>query len=203
MDEKIVLHPAAVLSLWAGAAVFFQSLAAPALWWAGALVIAGAVWIKRPRFIALMRRIRVLLLASLALFALATPGTRVFPGVMALPLTYDGLLLGAAQALRLAMMVAFVTILLTLLSRERLILAIQSMCTPLRPIGVSPSRIAVRLSLVFDAIDTPASGWRAWMAQAESSPACATVAVAHADFSVRDYAVLVGVAGCLLLWSLG
>ena len=195
----IRLHPAAVLSLWVGAAVFFQSLAAPALWWACVASLLGALWVDRARLVSLLRRIRVLLLATFVLFALATPGTRVFPLWPAVPLTLDGLALGASHMARLMMMVAFVAVLLATLPRERLILALQSACMPLRPLGVSPTRIAVRLSLVFDAIDAPSAGWRAWIEQAESTPPRASVVVHAACFRAWDYGVLAAVV--CLLWG--
>ncbi len=74
----IALHPAAVLCLWASAAVFFASLKTLALWCAALSARLVAGFANRRALQRLLRRIRVLLAASIVMFGLATPGTRVF-----------------------------------------------------------------------------------------------------------------------------
>ena len=74
----IALHPAAVLCLWASAAVFFQPFKKSALWWTALSARRIAGFPNRRALQRLLRRIRVLPAASIVLFGLATPGTRVF-----------------------------------------------------------------------------------------------------------------------------
>ena len=195
------LHPAAVLCLWASAAVSFQSFDAPALWWAALVALIAAGLTDRRRLLRLRKRIRVLLVASIVLFGFATPGTRLLPGWPMLGLTVDGLALGAAHMARLVMMVAFVAWLMSTLSAERLIAALRTLLSVFHPLGVSSQRLAVRLSLVLDAVGQRHQGWRDWMTQAEAPVADATLAVPHVPLRRRDYVVFMTVAGCALAWG--
>lgn len=196
------LHPAAVLTLWAGAAVFFQSLSSPWFWWGAAVVVAVAVFAAPDRFRRLLRRIRVLLIVSVILFALATPGVRLLPELTWLPLTRDGIVLGSEHGLRLVVMVALVAWLLEHMATQRLVCALYAIFRPLAPIGVSAERIAVRLSLVLQAVGESGGAWRVWFTEAETVGGPTHVAVEtqawHAIDRVLIAAVLVGLA----LWSL-
>lgn len=196
------LHPAAVLALWASAAVFVQTLDAPALWWAAAGVAVLALWIARDRFLRLTRRLRILLLVTLVLFGFATPGVRVFPAWIGVSLTWDGLWLGLAHGVRLIVMVALVAWLLERLSRERLVCGLQALFAALAPLGVPAHRIAVRLMLVLRSIEQPTTGWRAWLLEAEA-PGEATQIEVHAQALRRvDHGVFAAVAVFWLVWTL-
>jgi energy-coupling factor transporter transmembrane protein EcfT len=196
------LHPAAVLTLWAGAAVFFQSLPSPAFWWGAVCVVGVAVFAAPLRFWRLLRRIRVLLVVSVMLFALATPGVRLLPELTWLALTRDGIVLGCEHALRLVMMVALVAWLLERMTTTRLICALHALFRPLAPFGVSAERIAVRLSLVLQAVGDTGGAWRAWFVEAETAGGPAHVAVDAQQWHVLDRLVVLGVLGGLIIWSL-
>lgn len=198
----IALHPAAVLCLWASAAVFFQSFQAPALWSAAlfALFVAGLT--DQPRLLRLLKRNRVLLVASIVLFGFATPGTRLFPGWPMLGVTVNGLALGTAHMARLVMMVALVAWLMSTLNTERLIVALRTVSSVLQPLGVSSQRLAVRLSLVLEAVGQRHQGWRDWLTQAEAPVADTMLAVAYLPLRRGDYAVFVVVLLGGLAWVL-
>jgi energy-coupling factor transporter transmembrane protein EcfT len=196
------LHPAAVLTLWAGAAVFLQSLAAPAFWW-GALAAAVLAALGAPaRFWRLLRRIRILLLVSLLLFAWATPGVRVAPGWPWLTLTWDGLWLGLEHATRLVVMVALVAWLLERMSVSRLVCALHALLAPLSPLGVAAERIAVRLSLVLDAVGEPGGAWRVWFLQAEMGGGVSHVRLEAQAWRAVDRLSVAAVLVGLVLWGL-
>lgn len=196
------LHPAAVLTLWAGAAVFFQSLPSPWFWWGAAFMVAVAALAAPVRFKRLLRRIRVLLLVSVILFALATPGVRLIPELIWLPLTHDGLVLGCEHGLRLVVMVALVAWLLEHMATTRLVCALHAVFRPLAPIGVSAERIAVRLSLVLQAVGESGGAWRVWFIEAETAGGPAHVAVETHAWHVIDRMLIAAVLLGLTLWSL-
>ncbi len=196
------LHPAAVLSLWASAAVFFQALMPPLFWWGALGVVCVATLSAGPRMRRLLKRVRVLLLVTLVMFGLATPGVKVLPHLTWLPLTWDGLTLGVAHCTRLVMMVAFVAWLLERLSNDRLVCALHAIFSPLAPLGVSAERIAVRLTLVFRAVDVTRSGWRAWFLEAESGDAPAHIAVHTQRFGPIDGLAFGGLLVGAVLWGL-
>jgi len=196
------LHPAAVLTLWASAAVFFQTLPAGFFWWGAACVAVFTAATAAARFRRLLRRIRVLLVVSIVLFACATPGVRLFPELTWLPLTRDGLVLGVEHALRLVVMVAFVAWLLERMSTARLVCALHAIFSPLAPIGVSAERIAVRLSLVLQAVGDSGGAWRVWFIEAESAGGPAHVAVETQHWQVVDRLLVLVVLAGLAVWSM-
>ena len=196
------LHPAAVLSLWASAAVFVQTLMPPVFWWAALGVVCLAVVSAAARMRRLVRRVRILILVTLIMFGLATPGLRVMPHVGWLPLTWDGLNLGAAHATRLLVMVAFVAWLLERLSNDRLVCALHAIFLPLAPLGVSAERVAVRLTLVFRAVDVTRSAWRAWFLEAESGDGPAHIAIHTQRFGTADRLAFAALLIGVVLWGL-
>lgn len=116
------------------------------------------------RFFALMRRSRWILFSLLLVYLFATPGEALWTLAYAPSPTREGLLDGAVQLCRLVSVLAGLSILLTLLSREQLISGLYSLCYPARYLGLSRERIAVRLALTLhyaeSAMRDTASDWR-------------------------------------------
>ncbi len=164
----MVLHPAAMLTLWAGVAVFVQALPPVGVWVAALGLVALAAAIDATRTAKLVRRIRVLLVVIVLMFGFATPGTAMLPVWTAASPTWDGLALGATHAARLLAMVSLVSILLARMPVARLVLALHVLAAALRPLGVSPDRVAVRLSLVLAELDGPKLQWRSWLETVEA-----------------------------------
>lgn len=199
----ISLHPAATLSLWAGVAVFIQTLPPVGVALAALLVLGAALYIDRARSLKLVRRIRILLAVILLMFAFATPGTAVFSHWVAVSPTWDGLGLGVTHAGRLLAMVSLVSILLAKMPIPQLVSALHVLSAALAPLGVSADRVAVRLSLVLAELDAPRIEWKTWLDTVEA-PAEPTVLTLDAPaLRQRDYMVITAVmllAG--LLWWL-
>lgn len=196
------LHPTAVLCLWASTAVVIQTMSAPWLW-AGSLAASLlAVLQARTRFVRLARRIRILSAVTILLFAFATPGVRMFPAQSGVSLTWDGLVLGLEHAARLLAMVALVAVLLERLSVDQLICALHHALRGFERFGLPADRIAVRLSLVLDAMERTESGWRAWLlnAEAAAAPGVATVPVRALRFA--DGACIILALGLAFAWGL-
>jgi len=196
------LHPTAVLCLWASTAVFVQTLPEPWLWLGGFVTAATAMLYSGARFGRLARRIRVLCGVTVLLFALATPGVRVFPGLTWLSLTWDGLMLGVAHATRLLAMVALVAVLLERLNVEQLISAIHHGLRGLKPVGLPIDRIAVRLSLVLDAMERTDAGWRAWLLDAEAPAPSGVASVMVQPMQWRDLTCIILALGFVIAWGL-
>ncbi|QID18188.1 hypothetical protein G3580_11395 [Nitrogeniibacter mangrovi] len=197
-----LLHPAAVLALWAGAAVLLQLLHPPALWWSIPGVVVLASVMAGERFFRLLRRIRILLLVTIVLFGLATPGVRLLPQWTWLALTWDGLALGAEHALRLVTMVSMVALLLTRMSNAQLVCALHAVFSTLRPLGVPAELIAVRLTLVLRAVESPRSGWRAWFLEAESAGTPGVIPVQIQAFRWPDGVALALLSLAVVLWGM-
>jgi energy-coupling factor transporter transmembrane protein EcfT len=200
LAEVMALHPAAMLTLWAGVAVFVQALQAPALWLAAPGVLAIALWVDRVRTIKLIRRIRILLIVIALMFAFATPGTAVFVGWTSWSPTCDGLALGATHAARLLGMVSLVSILLAKMPVARLVLALHVLVSALRPLGVCPERAAVRLSLVLAELDGPRMQWRDWLETVEAPATQGALALEALPWRVQDHCAVAVVLFVGVMW---
>ena len=116
-------------------------------------------WDNAARFLRLLRRVRVLLIAIAILFAWFTPGEAFFHDWPRLGPTREGLALAVLHAARLVAVVCAVAVLLERLSLQRLVSGLHALSRPLRPIGVSPERLALRLFQVVPAITPPPVRW--------------------------------------------
>lgn len=125
----------------------------------GAVLAAAYAWPWRGYAgygLTMVLRIRWLLIAIVGIYGWSIPGQPVLAAngwsAAALP-TQEGLGAGAVRALALIMIVLAVNALLRSTSREQLMSAIYRLCSPLRLIGLSPERLAVRMVLTMDTVD--------------------------------------------------
>lgn len=138
-------HPATQISLWLVLAIVAQTLSPAYLSAFAVLSLLIAFSLHAERLFILLRRTRWIFLSLLLIYAFATPGEALWSWGYA-P-TREGLLDGLTQLGRLVCVLAGLSILLTLLSRERLIGGIYALVYPVRYLGISRERIAVRLAL--------------------------------------------------------
>lgn len=144
------IHPSALLLAWLAVAVALPWFSVQVLWVASALLALG-VWMGGVQACwRLIRRTRFLLLALILLYAFATPGTPLFVN-WDIP-TQEGLLHGGVQAWRLLLLVVALGLVLTSLSREKLLVGIYGLLFPFKPI-LPVDRIAVRLWLTMEYAD--------------------------------------------------
>ncbi|MCE9633344.1 MAG: energy-coupling factor transporter transmembrane protein EcfT [Methylophilales bacterium] len=117
------------------------------------VVLAALMHFGSASALKLMKRARWLFLSILLIYAFATPGEYVagFPDAFA-P-TYEGIESGLMQALRLAVMLGALSLVLATSSREQFMSGIYVL---LRPFGllISPERFAARLWLTLHYAET-------------------------------------------------
>lgn len=104
--------------------------------------------------LAMLKRMRWFLLSILIVYSWFTPGDPIIQWTVLtawLP-THEGLLGGMQRVFALAMVIASVSLLLHSLSRAELLGAIWLLARPLQIIGVKPETIALRMTLVIDAM---------------------------------------------------
>lgn len=122
------------------------------------LLMFAVVLVHAADFLLLLRRARWLLLSIAVIYAYATPGEFV-PGVPdSLAPTYEGLRDGGIQALRLAAMLAALSVLLATSSRAQIMAGIYQLLKPFRFLGVQPERFAARLWLTLHYVEHMPSG---------------------------------------------
>jgi len=123
-----------------------------------------AIKVHSHRMISLLRRTRWIIFSLMIIYAFLTPGEALWSMRYLPSPTREGLQDGLMQLSRLICVLAGLSILLTSLSQERLISGLYVLSYPLRYIGLSSERIAVRLALTLQyaerAMQETAKDWR-------------------------------------------
>lgn len=151
----------------------------------------------------LLRRMRYILLAVCMLFLWQTPGTLLIPALGGWSPTVDGAVQALMHVLRLLAVVDVVAILMSALSVESWVAGLFVLAMPLRLIGVSPERFAVRLNLVLRAADsTQRRSWREWLSDDVEAVPAASWSIEWPG--LRDWGLLAAlwVLGTGVLWWL-
>lgn len=105
-------------------------------------------------FMVLARRARWLLLSILMVYAYATPGEYLSGIPDAIAPTYEGIVSGLLQSWRLLAMLAALSILLEKTGRENFMVGVYQLMQPLRILGLSPDRFAVRIWLTLHYVES-------------------------------------------------
>ena len=157
-------HPAVPILLWVYLTIAMQSLQAAGLLLAGVPLLVVACALSSAHFFTLLRRTRWIMLSLLFIYAYATPGEAVWASLAQFTPTREGLLDGLLQLCRLSFALAGLTILLSLLPQQQLISGLYTLAYPLRYVGLSRERVAVRLALTLhyaeSAMLDTAADWR-------------------------------------------
>lgn len=145
------MHPANRLALWLWLASLLPWLERLFLYLLSALLVLGAFYFCRPRFLRALPRIRWMLLAVGIIYGWTTPGEYLWSAWFA-P-TREGLWLGGAQMLRLLAIAASLQILLTGMSRAAIFSGLYTLSAPLEWLGLSRQHAAMRLSLTLEMVE--------------------------------------------------
>lgn len=125
----------------------------PMLLTLGGVLGACLLYYRAQVFLRLLKRVRLLLLFLLVIFAFNTPGEYLPYWPFELAPTYEGLQTGLLMALRLGLMLAGLALLLQTTSREYLITGFYLLAYPLRYLRLSPERFAARLWLTLHYVE--------------------------------------------------
>lgn len=210
-DARPIWSPALKLIGVIAVAIGLQSVLC--LWLGGGLIV-WALLCYRPRFMKLLRRLRLLILVLFGVTLLMTPGAALFPEWGLYP-TQEGMLLALTQLIRLLGMLAAVTLLLDTTDQRALAAGSLALLQPLAGNAAWPERAVARLLLVFDYLESapPPRNLQDVLALAgmeiNTSDAAAafaqnldrpeTIELAHAVLTRRDVAIASGLLGLSLL----
>lgn len=118
------------------------------------LALIGALVISGQKFILLLRRTRWIMFSLLLIFAFSTPGVELTRFTGNYGPTQEGLIDGMLQLTRLMAALAALAILLERLHRQKLIAGLYTIFLPLRWLGISRERLAVRLALTLHYVES-------------------------------------------------
>jgi len=168
-------HPAAQILVWLALAFLAQRLLPLSLSLFSLLLLGIALRLCAKQLLKLLKRTRWILLSLLVIYAYSTPGAALIGAWGVYAPTREGLLEGALQLGRLLAMLSGLAILLSLLNREQFICGIYALAYPLRWIGISRERAAVRLALTLQyaepTMGDTAADWRGAIRRALARPA--------------------------------
>lgn len=199
----ILPHPAAIIVLWVFLAIALQSLHVTAMLLTGAVIMAAALKLSALRLYTLLRRTRWVMISLLMIYGFVTPGEALWSAAGSFSPTLQGIADGAVQLCRLAFALAGLAIVLNVLDQAQLMGGIYALTAPLRMLGLSRERIAVRLALTLHYAETAmletATDWRASIEHLLAPPAdeVREVEIPVMPFRLRDAALLAAGAGAL------
>jgi energy-coupling factor transport system permease protein len=87
------------------------------------------------------------MISLILVYAFATPGAAVLPHLGAYSPSHEGLVSGGIQALRLAVLLASLAVLLAAIPRDRILAGLYFLLRPLARMGVDVDRVAARIWL--------------------------------------------------------
>ena len=201
---KFIPHPAVQILVWMLLALLAQRLQALALLVLTSVLFGLALRLCRKQLLSLLRRTRWILFSLLLIYAYTTPGTALWAPLGVLSPTHEGLLDGLLQLGRLVSVLSGLAILLELLPQTQLISGLYSLAYPLRWLGLSRERIAVRLALTLEyaesAMRDTASDWRSTINAAMQASADKTehIVLSVQPFRFVDLLVLAASAAVLI-----
>ena len=183
-------HPASLLLLGLAALLAASSRDGMALFLGGLGLTLVAFIAAASHLRLLLRRSRWLLLTMLVMFGWLTPGTPlpIIPGA-----SQEGLLLAADNIARLLIALSTVALLLKALPPSALVAGMRSLLAPLALLKISRDRIAVRLALTLNEVETSRKG-----VSSEAQGMETTLTLPASVLSVADV-VLGALAGILVL----
>lgn len=149
------MHPVIRIASFLVAAAFLASGELPVM-----LVIAAGLVVALIRLptaswrtpLALLRRLRWLLISLLVVYGWFTPGIALWPALGAATPTQEGLSEGLLRGGALLLIALAAQLLMLATPRPQLLAALYWLARPLRMIGVSRERLAVRLALTLEAV---------------------------------------------------
>lgn len=155
---------------------------------------------KNNRFFYSLLRFKWFFIVMLLIFAFNTPGEHVAKWPFAFSPTYEGLVAGTTQLLRIMLMLAGLSLILASNTRQQLISGFYFIFSPLKFLGLKVERFAARLWLTLHYVEQQdsANNRQDFMSQLKNMAALkpdqiseqVSVTLTVPKFNIVDYAVL-------------
>ena len=111
------------------------------------------IYVNNRHYFRLSFRLKWFYLVMFSIFAFNTPGEHVIISTIVFKPTYEGLLMGLEQVLRIASLLALLSLILMQNSKQQLISGIYFLIQPLTYCGVDVQRFAARLWLTLHYVE--------------------------------------------------
>lgn len=161
-------NPALLILAWVALVIELQMMKPIGLLTMLVVFLIAAMAISASRLLSLLRRTRWIMIPLILIYAYTIPGTPVLVQMAALSPTSEGLREGLIQLARLASVLASLSILLSCLDQQKLVGGLYTLAYPLRFIGLSRERIAVRIALTLQYAESSVqNSFRDWRCSIE------------------------------------
>lgn len=110
--------------------------------------------VNSKQFMRSLKRLKWFFLVLIIIFAFNTPGEHVLTSSTSISPTYEGLIAGCTQALRIMVMLATLSLVLACNTRQQLISGFYFLFSPLNYLGLDIERFAARLWLTLHYVET-------------------------------------------------
>lgn len=111
------------------------------------------IFTKTHQFLRALKRFKWFFLVMIAIFAFNTPGEHLANWPFAISPTYEGILAGFTQVIRITLMLAALSLILVASTRQQLISGFYFIFSPLKYLGLEVERFAVRLWLTLHYVE--------------------------------------------------
>ncbi len=118
-----------------------------------ATLLIAVLFSHRSQFLRSIKRFKWFFLVMMLLFAFNTPGEHLAAWPFALSPTYEGLLAGGTQTLRICVMLAALSLIIAANTRQQLISGFYFIFSPLKYLGLEVERFAARLWLTLHYVE--------------------------------------------------
>lgn len=158
------MHSGTLILLWLAGVASIQFVSpGTLLGLTTALGVAATVY-SGARSARLLRRVRFLLLAIIVVFSAFTPGEALLDFWPELSPSREGVALALVHAGRVICVVFCVSMLMRALPTHRLVGGLYALLRPFDAIGFPTERVAVRILLVLDYVDSEGvKDWKRWL----------------------------------------
>ena len=156
---------------------------------------------QQGQYLGTIKRFKWFFLVMMGIFAFNTPGEHLATWPFAISPTYEGLLAGSTQVLRICLMLAALSLIISANTRQQLISGFYFIFSPLKFVGLEVERFAARLWLTLHYVELQRDsnakqnllGQLKAMTNLQSSALDETVSITFKipQFGLIDYAVMV------------
>lgn len=117
------------------------------------VLFIGILFKRQSQFLRSIKRFRWFFLVMLVIFAFNTPGEHLATWPFIISPTYEGLLAGFTQMLRICVMLAAISLIINSNTRQQLISGFYFTFSPLRYLGLEVERFSARLWLTLHYVE--------------------------------------------------
>ncbi len=121
-------------------------------------LVSLLIYKKNSHFFRLIRKLKWFFFVMFLIFLLNTPGEHIVTEFNGVKPTFEGLYAGVAQVLRIVLMLAALSLLLTYNTTQQLVSGLYFLLAPMSRIGVDAKRFAARLWLTLHYVDQQPAG---------------------------------------------